>query len=135
MICTTQAPFVIGSRLLPCLSIGDATLHLEGLFEADEGNGMQAAHFILEVPGFKPYEDRRLLSGACGFWSPVEAFETFLDFLEYGDDGGGCEAEDMPAFPADVADWAGKNACLIEAVRLDLSDEFGVRHGLILEGC
>ena len=119
-----HAPFFISSRLLPALKVGDATMHLERTTWA----GLcETAHFILEVPGHEPYEDRRLHS-AMGFGSRVYAFENFLGFLE-------CSAEtteENELFPEWVREWAAESIEDIRDAADGLTDKYGAcRRGLI----
>ena len=112
-----HAPFFISSRLLPALKVGDATLHLERTTWA----GLcETAHFILEVPGHEPYEDRRLHS-AFGFGSRVDAFDDFLTFLAYS----GETAEENEMFPEWVRKWAEEH---LEDIREAWGDLLDARH-------
>lgn len=126
-----HAPFIIGSRLLPALRIGDATLTLRlPLFPAECGRW--GAAMIFEAPGIA-FTDQTLRSGLSGFRSLVDPFSTFLSFLdaaaEAREDG-----DNADLFPPAVMQWARDNASEISAARMELCDENGaVRHDLIVE--
>lgn len=134
-------PFIITSRLLPGLRIGDAVLHLDGV-KAGREVYRTAAKMILDLPWGVSHKDDTLQSGHGGFGGAVTIFESYLGFLSYAaeretskqqklypDDGDG------DLFPPDVTQWAADNKDEIDACLSELQDESGgVLHNLIEEG-
>lgn len=118
-------PFIISSRLLPALRIGDAVLSLEDWGHANGREGRDVATFILDLPGGTEYRDDQLQSGRQGFRGCVEMFETFLCFLESGAEHYdyvqrvGRDDDPFP-FPNHVLAWASDNKDEITVVRVDL---------------
>lgn len=120
-------PFFIGSALSAALKVGDdATLTL---LETELGE-RDTATFELMTPEFV-YVDDRMQSGMQGFESTVEAFATFLNFLEaavesfdYGRRTGR-DGENMTLFPRYVVEWAYENRGAIEEARACIEDENG----------
>lgn len=131
-------PFMISARLLPALRLADGVLSLDKL-EAERdgifGGQRHRATFWLDAPGLE-YMDRELRSGVGGFKSPVQAFEGFLAFLDaaveslrWERDNPGRKGENTDAFPIKVVEWAMHNHMEIEAVRLDLYEDY--EHGRV----
>lgn len=122
-------PFFIGARLSPALKVGDATLSLVG---AHPSCDRIAAEFVLDFPDGTSYEDDRMLSGLAGFpGGRVEAFESFLDFLEAAVESYGFEqrnhgrtGENTHLFPRHIVEWAADQPYLEDA-RCGLLDENG----------
>jgi hypothetical protein len=126
-----HAPFIIGSRLLPALRIGDMTLTLRlPLFPAERGRW--GATMILEGPGIH-LTDQTLRSGLSGFRSLVDPFNTYLSYLDAAAEAReGSDNADL--FPPSVMQWARDNASAIAEARMELCDEHGnARHDLISE--
>lgn len=125
-----QAPFFIGSRLLPALKIGDATLSLDLAYQIDADNRDRAT-FYLDFPGGTSYRDDQLRSGVGGFKNPVEAFESFLAFLEAAIEAlryemySGRTSENKGLFPEHVVNWAHEESDGVEMARSDITDSIG----------
>lgn len=136
-------PFIIGPRLLPALRIGDAILSLEGMTEATVTGALRVRRmspaFILDI-GSEEHRIDDLQSGAGGFRSLVEPFETLLSFMSACAEsiqyrartGHGGDNADM--FPPPIAQWCADHASDIEAAQCELQDENGnARHALITD--
>lgn len=131
-----HAPFVISPRLLPALYIGDAFLSLESV--PARGN-VHAPVFLLDI-GNECHTIDDLQSGAGGFRSAVEAFETLLSFMEACAESRaftlrtGIKGENCDIFPEPVAQWCADNASALECARADICDADGAAlHNLISE--
>lgn len=126
-----HAPFVIESRLLPALRIGNATLTLRlPLFPAERGKW--GATMIFEAPGIQ-FTDQTVRSGLAGFRSLVEPFNTYLGFLEAAAEARE-QGDNADMFPPKVMTWARAHASAIAEARIELCDENGnTRHELISE--
>ena len=69
-----NAPFIIGSRLLPCLKVGDSYISLQ--LDRCEG-GRFTWRYFLDIDG-KEYTNNDL---EAGFKSTILAFKSLLEFL------------------------------------------------------
>jgi len=121
-------PFIIGPNLRPALKVGNGTLSLASMSWVEEPSPVlgkrMAFGFYLDTPDFE-YFDARVQSG-CGGCGLVEAFKTFLCFLE-------AAGENTDLFPLHVVEWAAAQTYLGEA-RSGICDEDGnVLHHLIKE--
>ena len=135
-------PFIIGPNLRPALKVGNGTLSLASMSWVEEPSPVlgkrMAFGFYLDTPDFE-YFDARVQSG-CGGCDLVEAFETFLCFLEAAVDSynyeqwyAGYKGENTDLFPSYVVEWAAAQTYLEEA-RSNICDEDGnVLHHLIKE--
>lgn len=129
-------PFFIGSALAPALKIGEhATLTL---LETKMGE-RDTAVFELATPEFV-YVDDQMQSGMQGFDSTVEAFATFLSFLDAAVESfdyehrTGRKDDDMTLFPRYVVEWAYENRSAVGEVRSSIEDETGsVNYNMIKE--
>ena len=127
-------PFIIGSRLLPALKIGDATLSLATAAwaehrEGDLGRRMEFG-FYLDTPEFEYFDDN--LQSGCGGCGLVRAFENFLGFMEAAIESydyevryPGFKGENTDLFPRHVVEWAYDNRWAGEAARSSICDEDG----------
>lgn len=114
-------PFIISSALAPALKIGEATLTLLETEITDDNR--DRAVFELQTPTFT-HTDKELRSGIGGFPSAVEAFESYLSFLEAAAESYP-DGENADLFPPHVVQWACENADEIGMARSDLCDENG----------
>lgn len=120
-------PFFIGSALCPALKVGGhATLTL---LETNLGE-RDTATFELATPEFVYVVDR-VQSGMQGFDSTVEAFATFMCFLDAAVESfdyehrTGRKGDNMTHFPHYVVEWAFENRDAIEEARTSIEDENG----------
>ena len=128
-------PFIITPRLLPGLKVGISYISLEKL----EKRGPRAlAH--MRIDGEINYLDASLQSGAGGFESIPEVFETFLGFLEaaiesykFEERHPGLEGENSDLFPRAVVEWAVSHRSEIESLRTEICDEDGYVHHHLIE--
>lgn len=129
-------PFIITSRLVPGLRIGDATLHLTSIGEWGD-DGREEACFELEIDGVGHCDVVRSGVGT-GFKSAVQAFHSYIGFLsaaaeavQYGRRHG-YKSDNADIFPPAVMQWADENYNEIGVATCAISDEDGeANHGLI----
>lgn len=124
-------PFFIGPRLYPSLKVGEGTLSLASAAWTDEstplGRRLQFG-FYLDTPDFEYFDDR--MQSGCGGCGAVEAFETFLGYLEAAVESyqfelrTGVEGDNTDLFPKYVVEWAASQNYLEEA-RSSICDEDG----------
>jgi hypothetical protein len=119
-----QAPFFIGSRLLPALRIGDAVLSLDLAYQGTR-DGRDRATFYLDFAGGTSYRDDSLRSGVGGFRGVVEVFESFLTFLMAAAENYNYGSNDELLFPPHICEWAGEHNDDIELSHSDICDENG----------
>jgi hypothetical protein len=119
-----HAPFKISARLGPALKIGDSWLTL--LTIKLGSSGRERATFAIDTPDFE-YVDSELQSGVGGFTSMVEAFETYLGFLEASAEACfyGPKSENYDLFPPNVTEWAHAHSNDLSMARSDICDENG----------
>lgn len=114
-------PFLIGSRLLPCLTVGGATLSLERDDYASayrSPDGRDVYRWTIDLPGGSGHSDNDLRSG-CQGGSLQSMFGTLLGFLSAAGEslryceGQGREPDEddnASLFPPAVTQWARENA-------------------------
>lgn len=132
-------PFIISSALAPGLRIGDvATLSL--LDTEVTPDGRDRARFELYFDdGREPYVDDQLRSGVGGFHSPVEAFESFLAFLEAAAESYNYEMRTgrpgscTDLFPPHIVEWAADHSQEICDARCSICDEDGNPNNSLIE--
>lgn len=129
-----HAPFIIGPRLLPALRLGNGLLSLASAsWDAETasalGTRMQFG-FYLDTPEFEYFDDS--LQSGCGGCRMVQAFETFLSFLEAAIESydyevrcPGRKGENTDLFPRHVVEWAYDNRWAVEEARFSICDEEG----------
>jgi hypothetical protein len=139
-----QAPFIISARLLPALRIGNAVLSLDGMTQVSISHGQLVARrhapgFILDI-GSRSYRIDDIQSGAGGFRSLVEPFESLLSFMSACAESvryrkrTGQPGENEHLFVPAVAQWCAENLSDIECAMCEVQDERGSpRHDLIRE--
>ncbi len=120
-------PFIISARLLPALRVGNGTLSLASAAWNDERR--LEFGFYLDTPDFEYFDDN--LQSGCGGCEMVEAFGSFLSFLEasvesyrYEQRYLGAKGENTGLFPRHVVEWAAAQTYLEEA-RCSICDENG----------
>ena len=127
-------PFIIGPNLRPALKVGNGTLSLASMSWVEEPSlvlGKRMAFgFYLDTPDFE-YFDAHVQSG-CGGCGLVEAFETFLCFLEAAVDSYN-RGENTDLFPSYVVEWAAAQTYLKEAHSSICDEDGDVLHHLIKE--
>ena len=123
-------PFIISSALAPGLKIGEgATLSLLAIEPDDDAGPLGRRHrarFELYTPDFS-YVDTELRSGQGGFCSLVEAFETFLAFLEAAGESFNYQQRtgrpgNVDLFPPYVVAWAAEHGDDLACARMDITD-------------
>lgn len=118
-----QAPFSIGSRLLPSLKIGDGTLSLE--LVGCQGNRMVYRWYI-DIPAGE-FSEADLRSG-CQGCTYQEMFGTLLTFLAAAAESlqyqkrTGCESENADLFPIPVVEWASAHSDEISMLQCDIEE-------------
>ena len=125
-------PFFINSQLLPSIKVGDGTLSLASVDWSPEDGYLKTKRmsfgFSLSTPEFVYFDDQ--LNSGLGGCGMVEAFETFLSFLEAAVESyqhetrTGREGENTDLFPLHVVEWAAAQTYL-EGARSNLVDEDG----------
>lgn len=124
-------PFIISPALAPGLRIGNvATLSLLDTEVTHENR--DRVRFELHTDAFT-YVDDQLRSGVGGFRSPVEAFESFLGFLEAAAESynyeqftrGARKGENTDLFPPHIVEWAADHSQEICDARCSICDEDG----------
>ena len=126
-------PFIINARLLPALKVGNGTLSLATVSWAEGLSSMLGRRmkfgFYLDTPDFEYFDDN--MKSGCGGCSMVEAFESFLGFLEasvesyrYEQRHPWAKGENTDLFPSYVVEWAAAQTYLEEA-RCSICDENG----------
>src|SRR5574340_746155 len=132
-------PFIISSALAPGLRIGEvATLSLLDTEVAKEGRDQ--ARFELHTDAFT-YVDDQLRSGVGAFRSPVEAFESFLAYLEAAAESynyeqftrGARKGENTDLFPPHIVEWAADHSQEICDARCSICDEDGNPNNSLIE--
>lgn len=106
-------PFLISSRLLPAVRIGDATVQLE--FSSRPGREGRARYrWTIDFDNGETFSDDDLQSG-CGGGTIAEGFSSLLSFLSAcGEshryrEATGRGGDNADLFPAPVAQWAAEN--------------------------
>lgn len=114
-------PFIIGSRLLPCLKIGNCEVSLEYASVTDEGR-TRYRYYIDTEPG---YTDDDLKSG-CQGGNLQEGFASLLSFLSACAEAGyyhqctGRSSDNIDLFPNFICDWAMERKDEIDALGIEL---------------
>jgi hypothetical protein len=130
-----HSPFIIGPRLLPALKIGEAILSLESI----EPGARDTANFILDLPDGSEYRDGNLHSGAGGFHSTVDAFDTFLAFLNAAGEAiryqeqTGRKSDNADLYPPNVMQWCADHVSDIESLHMDIQDESGSQRAELIQ--
>ncbi len=113
-------PFIISSRLLPAVKIGEATISIS--FDG-ESEGRARYRYYIDTPHFE-YENNDVFSGVGG-GSLEEGMESLLSFLSacaesrrYRRNFGGGENADL--FPDNIGEWAESVSEEISLVQCDL---------------
>lgn len=130
-----NSPFFISSRLLPALSVGDATIQLE--YSRNPGrDGRTRYTWTIDLPDSKSFTASDLQSGAGG-GDLKEGFISLLSFLSAcgesfayrGFDGAACgpsltesDGENSDLFPLEVAEWAAANQDEIAMARFEIEE-------------
>lgn len=121
---TLTAPFKIGSRLLPALTVGDGTISLE--YVGNDG-GRMVYRWYVDCPAGE-FSAADLKSGVQGCGTQ-EMFGTLLAFL-----GAAAEShawrirasaevdEDETMFPPAVVEWAHRHGDELDDLRQDLEE-------------
>jgi len=131
---TLQAPFLISSRLLPAVKVGDVTISINFCNSRTPDNRLKFRYFI-DGPNLE-YTADDIKSGCGDRYVPEalqQAMETLLAFLEH--DGEVYRAnmtrhtaldEDESSFPGNVQEWAYMNSDEIGSLRLELEERKGL---------
>lgn len=122
-------PFMITSRLLPGLKIGNAYVQLAYAKRQDDREGRVKYQWTIDLPDGQEYSDNDLRSGAndCG-GSLQEGFASLLSFLgaaaesrQYADRTGR-KGENEDLFPSPVVRWASENADEISMLSCEIEE-------------
>ncbi len=122
-----SSPFVIGSRLLPCLNVGGAALSLEMV--GCRGNRSVYRWYIdLDGAEFSAADLEQPGSYASDAQADQAAFGSLLAFLEACGEGlryqesTGRESDNADLFPPAVAQWARANTDELTMLRLEIEE-------------
>lgn len=128
-----HAPFIISSALAPGLRIGEvATLSLLDT-EVTTDNRDRARFELYFDDGREPYVDDKLRSGVGGFRSTVDAFESFLAFLEAAAESYKYDGDNTDLFPPHIVEWAADHSDDICDARCSICDEDGNPNNSLIE--
>lgn len=126
---TLKKPFIISSRLLPALKIGNATVQLEYSKRPGAG-GRTRYQWIIDIQtdtGEQTFTGHDLQSG-CQGGSLQEGFESLLSFLGAAAESlsytrrTGRETDNADLFPAAVAAWADQNSDEISLAEMEVRE-------------
>lgn len=119
-------PFLISSRLLPAVRIGDATVQLE--FSTRPGrDGRNRYRWTIDLDAGGTYSDDDLQSG-CGGGTIADGFASLLSFLSAcGEsyryrEATGRGGDNADLFPEPVAQWAAENEDEISMLAMELEE-------------
>lgn len=117
-------PFIITSRLMPGLRVGDATISLD--CGPRNGDGRTIYRAFIDTPAFE-YEVIGLKSG-CQGGTVQEGFASLLPFLGAAAEAyryemaTGRKSENLDLFPPEVTEWAYQNSSEIEMACLEIEE-------------
>lgn len=125
-----RQPFIITSRLLPGIKIGEATISIE--YAHVTSDGRQAYRWFIDNENGhrQDFQGDKLRSGVGG-GTLQEGLESLLGFLGAFADGigyenrAGTESENSKLFPAGLADWATTNSDEISMLEYELQEQPG----------
>ena len=112
---TLHAPFIITSRLLAGLKIGDGTISID--YDGEDKDGRTIYRYYVDVDRHGTHEGNDLKSG-CGGGTLQEGMESFMSFLYACAEGG----ENADLFPPWVREWAEENKDEIGMLEVELGE-------------
>jgi len=117
-----NSPFLISSRLLPAVKIGEVTISIEPT-NATDHHGKTKWRYYLDGPSFEESG-----SDLAGWGNTQEMMECLLSFLEAAAESyrynGNAMKEDSNTdlFPENVCEWAYSNSDEIGMLRFELEE-------------
>ena len=124
-----HSPFKIGSRLLPCLTVGGAEISLkrDDYASAYTGGGRDVFEWFIDLPDGQEFSAADLKSGMQGA-ELQEMFASLLSFLSACGEGlryqesTGRESENADLFPAPVAQWAAAHSDELSMLQSEIEE-------------
>ena len=123
-----HSPFFIGSRLLPCLAIGGATISLD---YSGQRCGRMTWRWFIDLADGSEFSEVDLSCGANGA-TDQQMFATLLSFLGACGEGlryqerTGRESENASLFPEPVAQWAAAHSDELGCLQMEIEETPGL---------
>lgn len=125
---TIREPFMITSRLLTGVRIGEATVSL-GYAKRAGDEGRTRYEWFIDLDDGREFSGYDLQSGCQGgnirqgFASLLSFLGAFAESVDYQRRNPGREGENSDLFPAELAEWAMANSDNFDMLRMELEPE------------